>query len=423
MVTANETESATLMFRTDNAAPPVNVINIRWFYSPDFASSLYEDGAIFEEITGLDTRPGLASTYSFTSDRLSLTIGNIVQARVMGDLTDAGRYFLEATNEAGVDSSYIDIIVFGKFLLVTINLKLLLKFLFFIGDPVIIAPPEDQFSINNGSSAVFVCRALAFPNHIISWTFTDISGVVTESISSDSKYSIVDDRNINRFGELTVVNVDYRDRGVYTCTATNSIGSDMASANLTVHGELIISTLWDFQSISLLSCYFSLMTVSPLIGDTSSLTEVRLGRPAVLVCLVTGFPLPSISWRKDSEEFTIGDDPILSSRIDFLELPAKDMAISSFNGSDLQGILGHLGNGSIVDAIVDQVLQLGELGVVGLLSFNETVRGDTANYTCTATNSLPETVVLMAVSDKIPLVILGEYTISFKPMKACVYST
>ena len=150
------------------------------------------------------------------------------------------------------------------------------------------------------------------------------------------------------------------------------------------------------------------MTVSPLIGDSSSLTEVRLGRPAVLVCLVTGFPLPSISWRKDSEEFTIGDDPILSSRIDFLELSVKNMAISSFNGSDLQGILGHLGNGSIVNAIVDQVLQLGELGVVGLLSFNETVRGDTANYTCTATNSLPETVVLMAVSDEVPLVILGE---------------
>ena len=132
MVTANETESATLMFRTDNAAPPVNVINIRWFYSPDFASSLYENGAMFEEITGLNMRPGLASTYSFTSDRLSLTIGNIVQARVMGDPTDTGRYFLEATNEAGVDSSYIDIIVFGKLLLVTINLKLLLKFLFFL---------------------------------------------------------------------------------------------------------------------------------------------------------------------------------------------------------------------------------------------------------------------------------------------------
>ena len=58
------------------------------------------------------------------------------------------------------------------------------------------------------------------------------------------------------------------------------------------------------------------------------------------------------------------------------------------------------------------MLQLGELGVVGLLSFNETVRGDTANYTCTATNSLPETTTLTAISGNIQLVILGEYTIS-----------
>ena len=134
--------------------------------------------------------------------------------------------------------------------------------------------------------------------------------------------------------------------------------------------------------------------------------------PAALLCLVTGFPFPSISWRKDGEEI----NPTLSSRIGILELSAENMAISSFNGSELQGMLGHLGNGSIVDVIVDQVLQLGELGVVGLLSFNETVRGDTANYTCTATNSLPETAILMAISDDIPLVILGKHTIFFNPV-------
>ena len=30
-----------------------------------------------------------------------------------GEQTDAGRYILEATNEAGVDSSYIDVVVSG----------------------------------------------------------------------------------------------------------------------------------------------------------------------------------------------------------------------------------------------------------------------------------------------------------------------
>ena len=77
---------------------------------------------------------------------------------------------------------------------------------------------------------------LADPEHNISWKFTNFSGVLTE-ITNSSKYFIVANRNTTRFGELTVMNVVYEDRGKYTCTATNSIESIVASANLTVHGE------------------------------------------------------------------------------------------------------------------------------------------------------------------------------------------
>ena len=104
-ITAIEANSATLDFRIDRAFPPVKFFNIHWFYS---------NSSTREEITSLTNRPGLSSNYTFSNDRLSLTVANIVQAREGGDLTDAGRYTLEATNEAGVGSSYIDIAVFGK---------------------------------------------------------------------------------------------------------------------------------------------------------------------------------------------------------------------------------------------------------------------------------------------------------------------
>ncbi len=100
---------------------------------------------------------------------------------------------------------------------------------------MIINPPMDQFIINNGSNAVFSCDALASPDHTVSWTFTDFNETVTD-IVSNIKYTIVGDRNEIRFGELTVTNVTYEDRGVYTCSAANTIGTDTASANLTVHG-------------------------------------------------------------------------------------------------------------------------------------------------------------------------------------------
>ncbi len=112
-ITANESESATLSFSIENASPVVMVSNIRWYYSANFALSLFASGSEFQEITSLPSRTS-KSTLTFSSDRLSLTIGNIVQARMAGEETDAGRYFVQATNEAGSDNSYIDIVVNGK---------------------------------------------------------------------------------------------------------------------------------------------------------------------------------------------------------------------------------------------------------------------------------------------------------------------
>ena len=145
--------------------------------------------------------------------------------------------------------------------------------------------------------------------------------------------------------------------------------------------------------------------MNPLLVNIFGLLDAQVGMPAALACLVTGYPLPSIAWRKGGEELST------NSRIDIIKFPAKN---------NIQY------NGSVVDLLmmyttftVDQVLQLGELGVVGLLSFEETVRGDTANYTCTATNSLPGTAMLTTTSGNISLVILGELIILYMRWHAC----
>jgi len=100
----------------------------------------------------------------------------------------------------------------------------------------------DQYEINNGSSAVFQCEASAVPAHDVFWTFTNFNGstvsiIDTTSLDTD-KYQIRRMREIGAgFGELTVLNVQYEDRGIYACIAMNIIGFDMSDANLTVHGE------------------------------------------------------------------------------------------------------------------------------------------------------------------------------------------
>ena len=116
-VTTNVSESATLRFRIDNAAPPVLTSDLRWYYTgrapsgePDFTSSNFLD------ITNLTNRTA-QSTLTYSEDLLTLDIGNIVQALnvSVSEETDAGRYFLRAVNPAGEDSNHIDVVISGKF--------------------------------------------------------------------------------------------------------------------------------------------------------------------------------------------------------------------------------------------------------------------------------------------------------------------
>ena len=117
-VIGNETGSATLSFRIDNAAPSVLLQNLLWFYVANFGSDPYAG----QEITNLTNRTTESTlTFSgFTNMRyVNLTVSNIVQQREgIGGETDQGRYFLVATNPAGVNFNYIDLMVYGKYMYV-----------------------------------------------------------------------------------------------------------------------------------------------------------------------------------------------------------------------------------------------------------------------------------------------------------------
>ena len=113
LVIANKSQSTVLSFQINNACPPVVISNIHWFYSPNQPPTLHAAGFNFQEITHLTNRT-MESTLTLSSDRLWLTIQNLVAIQPNDTETDSGRYFLQAMNEAGTDSSYIDLIVFGK---------------------------------------------------------------------------------------------------------------------------------------------------------------------------------------------------------------------------------------------------------------------------------------------------------------------
>ena len=135
--------------------------------------------------------------------------------------------------------------------------------------------------------------------------------------------------------------------------------------------------------------------MTPVIVRSYTPGDVNLPLSATLVCLVTGYPIPSVSWQKNGEAINLNDS--------IVELQAR-IVIFDFL-SELSDSMRYL---DTLNISVEDVRSLGELGLVSVLSFEEVVREDTANYTCTAVNELPETTRIVNVSDPLPLVILGE---------------
>ena len=114
----NESGSATLQFRIDEAEPRVQLSGLRWFYSNDISQE-----GVMEDITNLTNRTTESQLItSFSSDGLffNLTVVNIQQARLEGEETDEGRYFLQATNPAGSSVAYVNLQVYGRLCLLAV---------------------------------------------------------------------------------------------------------------------------------------------------------------------------------------------------------------------------------------------------------------------------------------------------------------
>ena len=107
-LTGEENGMIALSFEILRAIPSVLVEDIRWVYSRNFSETPYGQ----MDITNLTNRTE-KSTFTFSSDLLSLTVSNIVQAHHADEQTDSGRYFVVATNPVGHGFTYIDLLIAG----------------------------------------------------------------------------------------------------------------------------------------------------------------------------------------------------------------------------------------------------------------------------------------------------------------------
>ena len=121
----------------------------------------------------------------------------------------------------------------------------------YIGTPSIRYPPKDQ-KVDLSADTSFTCTAVGYPRPNIDWMNNNNSIILNQSLLGTIKYRIfiyppvsLGDCSISECGirsTIVIQDVADGDKGIYTCNATNSIGTAIESAKLTI-GNLVNSTV------------------------------------------------------------------------------------------------------------------------------------------------------------------------------------
>ncbi|XP_035671644.1 Down syndrome cell adhesion molecule-like protein 1 homolog isoform X1 [Branchiostoma floridae] len=152
------------------------------------------------------------------------------------------------------------------------------------GDPVCADRPmftitPSPLSVSTGGAAVFDCVVTGSPIPSISWTNND-----NDVIVNNGRFTIYPNNS------LVVTNVQGSDAGFYTCHATNSFGTNVASAMLNV---------------------FS--TALPVFTRTPEDKIVNVGLSVLFVCEASASPDPVLSWEKAGGDLPAGRVEFVSS--------------------------------------------------------------------------------------------------------------
>jgi len=123
-----------------------------------------------------------------------------------------------------------------------------------LGPADIIDAPVDTIEIDD-NDVILICNAVGLPQHNITWIYqrmrsdvgrdiistssssnTDMKYLINNTVNTINIGSLTDALTIS-FSTLTITNLQYDDRGIYTCVAANSRGFVSADAMVNVHGK------------------------------------------------------------------------------------------------------------------------------------------------------------------------------------------
>ena len=280
-----------------------------------------------------------------------------------------------------------------------------------LGPPRIIEGPTNTTEIIDDNNVILKCNAVASPQHDITWMFqrtgTNDTRVIITTSSPDPnmKYLVNDSVNTTGFGTLTITNLQYSDRGIYTCVAANAHGSSVSD-------EVVVNV---YGKIFYCICYtidirmYILIIVKPFNQTISGGGRFNISSEVNLACTVIAVPLPAVVWQFNGNNINLTSDCIIdpynASSAQMTSIPADCLYQQSLNLLD----------SNIVETVTDpqDIVSLGayklsDLIVESTLTISSLQRSDNGSYTCNITNMLPETSNISVVTEFTVVIVLGK---------------
>ena len=124
---------------------------------------------------------------------------------------------------------------------------------FYVVPSTIITPMNSTITvITEGDTTTITCEAIGYPPPTTEWSRTN--GTLSDRVSvSDSVSAPTGNGNVTSVSvNLTLINANREDTGLYECSASNSVGSDNRNISVTVQCELIVIRIFEVVVICIL---------------------------------------------------------------------------------------------------------------------------------------------------------------------------
>ncbi|XP_035272367.1 ADAMTS-like protein 3 isoform X1 [Anguilla anguilla] len=226
---------------------------------------------------------------------------------------------------------------------------------------------RSAFLTSATKSVFLLCAAQGMPRPLLSWAKDGKPLQFTERVSLDGA------------GGLRISDPGVGDMGVYSCTATNELGSDTESSQLLQAEPPKIGA--------------SGRNVSDLEGSTLKAVvggriNVRLGANVTLECPVEGVPLPVVTWHKKEGQMTANALPLLSGSLLLHNVSAENygtyscVASNPF-GKSLASVVLHVSAGNALGRSVDRTASRKRVLMASRTGTSVTIRpGDILRIGC-----------------------------------------